>query len=142
LQLQRLWSNIASRRGVHGTNCRPAAPRNGAGGARGSHECGRVARRQPGPPGAHHRRRPFHAVAPHQPRPGLDEGTKEYEAALLWIRLFRSLDAIVGGQDASARAWLSSPNLAFAGQRPRDLIVGTEGLVRVVQYLDAHRAKL
>ena len=94
------------------------------------------------PPGAHHRRRPFHAVAPHQPRPGLDEGTKEYEAALLWIRLFRSLDAIVGGQDASARAWLSSPNLAFAGQRPRDLIVGTEGLVRVVQYLDAHRAKL
>jgi uncharacterized protein (DUF2384 family) len=73
---------------------------------------------------------------------GLDEGTKEYEAALLWIRLFRSLDAIVGGQDASARAWLSSPNLAFAGQRPRDLIVGTEGLVRVVQYLDAHRAKL
>jgi uncharacterized protein (DUF2384 family) len=73
---------------------------------------------------------------------GLDEGTKEYEAALLWIRLFRSLHAIVGGHDASARAWLSSPNLAFAGQRPRDLIDSTEGLVRVVQYLDAHRAKL
>jgi uncharacterized protein (DUF2384 family) len=73
---------------------------------------------------------------------GLDEGTKEYEAALLFIRLFRSLHAIVGGHDASARAWLSSPNLAFATQRPRDLIDSTEGLVRVVQYLDAHRAKL
>lgn len=73
---------------------------------------------------------------------GLDPQTKEYEAALLWIRLFRSLDAIVGGHDATARAWLASPNLAFAGQRPRELIDGTEGLVRVLQYLDAHRAKL
>jgi transcriptional regulator with XRE-family HTH domain len=73
---------------------------------------------------------------------GLDEGTKPYETALLWIRLFRSLDAIVGGQDANARAWLASPNRAFAGQRPRELIDSTEGLVRVVQYLDAHRAKL
>lgn len=73
---------------------------------------------------------------------GLGEGSKEYEAALLWIRLFRSLDAIVGGHDSSARAWLASPNLAFAGQRPRDLIESTEGLVRVVQYLDAHRAKI
>jgi uncharacterized protein (DUF2384 family) len=73
---------------------------------------------------------------------GLDEGTKEYEAALLWIRLFRSLDAIVGGQDGHARDWLASPNRAFAGQRPRDLIATTEGLVRIVQYLDAHRAKL
>lgn len=73
---------------------------------------------------------------------GLDEGTKPYEMALLWIRLFRGLDAIVGGQDANARAWLASPNLAFAGQRPGDLIDTTEGLVRVVQYLDAHRAKL
>lgn len=73
---------------------------------------------------------------------GLDEGTKPYEMALLWIRLFRGLDAIVGGQDPNARAWLASPNLAFAGQRPGDLIDTTEGLVRVVQYLDAHRAKL
>ncbi len=73
---------------------------------------------------------------------GLDPRSKEYEAALLWIRLFRSLDAIVGGHDTSARAWLTSPNLAFAGQRPRDLIDDTEGLVRVLQYLDAHRAKL
>ena len=75
-------------------------------------------------------------------RKGLDTRSKEYEAALLWIRLFRSLDAIVGSHDASARAWLTSPNLAFAGQRPRELIDQTEGLVRVLQYLDAHRAKL
>jgi transcriptional regulator with XRE-family HTH domain len=75
-------------------------------------------------------------------RRGLHDRSREYEAALLWIRLFRGLHAVVGGQDATARAWLASPNLAFAGQRPRDLITGMEGLVRVVQYLDAHRAQL
>lgn len=73
---------------------------------------------------------------------GLDTASKEYEAALLWVRLFRSLDAVVGGDDANARAWLASPNLAFAGQRPRELVASTEGLVRVLQYLDAHRAKM
>lgn len=73
---------------------------------------------------------------------GLDEGSREYEAALLWIRLFRGLHAVVGGQDAAARAWLSSPNLAFAEARPADVIQTAEGLVRVVQYLDAHRARL
>ncbi len=73
---------------------------------------------------------------------GLAEGSREYESALLWIRLFRGLHAVVGGQDAAARTWLTSPNLAFGGQRPRDLIEGLEGLVRVVQYLDAHRAML
>lgn len=73
---------------------------------------------------------------------GLVEGSREYESALLWIRLFRGLHAVVGGQDATARAWLTSPNLAFGGQRPRDLIESMEGLVRVVQYLDAHRAML
>lgn len=75
-------------------------------------------------------------------RKGLDQRSREYEAALLWIRLFRGLHAVVGGQDATARAWLASPNRAFAGQRPRDLIDGMEGLVRVVHYLDAHRAML
>jgi uncharacterized protein (DUF2384 family) len=75
-------------------------------------------------------------------RRGLDERSREYEAALLWIRLFRDLHAVVGGQDTTARAWLASPNTAFTGQRPRDLIESMEGLVRVVQYLDAHRAML
>ncbi len=75
-------------------------------------------------------------------RRGLDEGSREYQTALLWIRLFRGLHAVVGGQDATARAWLTSPNTAFAGHRPGDLIADVEGLVRVVQYLDAHRAML
>lgn len=62
---------------------------------------------------------------------------KEWEFALLFVRLFRSLDSIVG--DAStARLWLASENKGLNG-RPIDLICATEGLVRVVQYLDASR---
>lgn len=68
----------------------------------------------------------------------LDPGRKEWDFALLLVRTFRSLDSIVGNESA-ARAWLDSENLALGG-RPVDLIRQTEGLVRVVQYLDASRA--
>ena len=60
------------------------------------------------------------------------------EFALLFVRVFRSLDAIVG-DEKSARQWLTSENRALNG-RPLDLIRQTEGLVRVVHYLDASRA--
>ena len=36
----------------------------------------------------------------------LDAGSKPFELAVLFLRLFRSLDAIVGGDTAVARAWL------------------------------------
>ena len=65
---------------------------------------------------------------------------KEWEFAVLLVRLFRSLDAIVGGSAEDARRWLASDNQALADRRPLDLITSTEGLVRVVGYLDARRA--
>jgi hypothetical protein len=68
----------------------------------------------------------------------LDIGRKEWDFGLLFVRLFRSLDAIVADQ-ASARAWLESENRSLSA-RPLDLIMQTEGLVRVVHYLDASRA--
>jgi len=67
----------------------------------------------------------------------LDPSRKEWEFGLLFVRAFRSLDSIVGA-DETARQWLSSENLGLNG-RPIDLIGQTEGLVRVVQYLDASR---
>ena len=67
----------------------------------------------------------------------LDERRKEWEFALLFVRAFRSLDSIVGSEHA-ARQWLQSDNLGLNG-RPIDLIRSTEGLVRVVHYLDASR---
>lgn len=65
---------------------------------------------------------------------------KEWDFAVLLIRLFRSLDSIVGGAADDAKKWLASENKAFAGKKPSELIESTEGLVRVVTYLDASRA--
>lgn len=67
----------------------------------------------------------------------LDQGRKEWEFALLFVRAYRSLDSIVGN-DGTAKKWLTSENHALNG-RPVDLIGNTEGLVRVVHYLDASR---
>jgi len=66
---------------------------------------------------------------------------KEWELATLFVRLFRSLDSIVGSKDGIARAWLTGENLALAG-RPVELIRSAEGLVRVTQYLDAARGRI
>lgn len=71
----------------------------------------------------------------------LDEEKKEWELGALFVRLFRSLDALVGSNDATARTWLKGDNLAL-GARPADLIRSTEGLVRAVQYLDSTRGRL
>lgn len=67
----------------------------------------------------------------------LDQKRKEWEFALLFVRAFRSLDSIVGDEN-TARKWLNSENRGLNG-RPIELIRNTEGLVRVVQYLDASR---
>lgn len=71
-------------------------------------------------------------LAPSQP--------KSWELGTLFVRMFRSLDALVGHDDA-ARAWLEGPNTDL-GARPIELITSAEGLVRVVHYLDAHRGRL
>lgn len=68
------------------------------------------------------------------------ERAKEWELAVLLVRLFRSLDAL-WGHEASARTWLTSENLAL-GARPADLVRTVEGMVRVVAYLDAARGRL
>ncbi len=72
---------------------------------------------------------------------GLDPNTKEGELALLFLRLFRSLDALVGGDDEKARAWLHAGNDHIGGI-PADRIRTVEGLVDVIQYLDAMRGRL
>lgn len=65
---------------------------------------------------------------------------REWEFALLFVRLFRSLDAIVGN-DRDAQSWLRDDNRAL-GARPLDLIRSAEGLVRVLHYLDASRGRV
>ena len=71
----------------------------------------------------------------------LHPDSKEGELALLFLRLYRSLDALVGGDDAKARAWLHTMNDHLAGV-PAERMRTIEGLVDVVQYLDAMRGRL
>ncbi|MGH8133195.1 MAG: antitoxin Xre/MbcA/ParS toxin-binding domain-containing protein [Steroidobacteraceae bacterium] len=71
----------------------------------------------------------------------LDQDSKPWQLAALFVRMFRSLDAIVGSDDAAARAWLRATNLALGGV-PLELIHDPAGLVRTVDYLDAARARI
>ena len=71
----------------------------------------------------------------------LEADTKPFELGVLFVRLFRSLDAIMGGDEHSARAWLENPNLAL-GAQPAEKIRSIAGLVDVIAYLDARRAQI
>jgi uncharacterized protein (DUF2384 family) len=70
----------------------------------------------------------------------LDQHRKEWEFGVLFVRLFRSLDGILGHGEP-ARTWLHDNNLALGG-KPIELMRTTEGLVRVVHYLDAIRGRI
>jgi hypothetical protein len=69
----------------------------------------------------------------------IDPHSKEGELALLLVRVYRSLDALVGTDASQRKAWLHGGNRALNG-RPADLIQRADGLVAVVNYLDAMRA--
>ena len=66
-------------------------------------------------------------------------GSKPAELAALVIRVYRSLDALVGNSEEHRRLWMTSFNRAL-NATPKDAIQTAEGLVRVVTYLDAARA--
>lgn len=70
----------------------------------------------------------------------LDLDRKEGELALLFVRVFRSLDALVG-DEAKARAWFHAHNDHLGGV-PAERVRTVEGLVHVAEYLDAMRGKL
>ena len=71
----------------------------------------------------------------------LEAGSKAFELGALFVRLFRSLDAITGGDGTVARVWLRNDNRALGG-RPLDRIKTISGLTHVLAYLDSRRAPL
>lgn len=71
----------------------------------------------------------------------LDPDSKEGELGLLFLRVYRSLDTVVGGSDSAATAWLHAHNSHLGGV-PADRLQTVEGLVDVVRYLDAVRGTL
>lgn len=64
---------------------------------------------------------------------------KSFELAALFVRLYRSLDALVGGDDGVAAAWMKGRNSALGGV-PAEQIQTVAGLIHVITYLDARRA--
>ncbi|KAB2308879.1 DUF2384 domain-containing protein [Betaproteobacteria bacterium SCN2] len=71
----------------------------------------------------------------------LDPARKEWQIAVLFVRLFRSLDSIVAGREKDAIAWLNSENTALRA-RPMDMLKDVAGLVHVLDYLDAVRGRI
>lgn len=71
----------------------------------------------------------------------IDPDSKVGELALLFIRCYRALYVLVGGDAAQMRHWMRTENLHTGGV-PAQQVKTVQGLVHVVEYLDAMRGKL
>jgi hypothetical protein len=71
----------------------------------------------------------------------LQPDEKSFELSALFVRLYRSLDAIVGGDEKVAQSWFSNENSAL-GDTPINLVRKVSGLIHVIQYLDSRRARI
>jgi len=71
----------------------------------------------------------------------LEHASKPFELGQYLVRLFRSLDAMMGSDDIGAMAWLRTANLDLGG-RPIDLIRTIRGLSDVTDYVDDFRAQV
>ena len=69
-----------------------------------------------------------------------DLGTKSAELAALLVRVYRSLDALVGNSERHRKLWMTSFNSREFNQAPREAIETVDGLTRVARYLDEARA--
>lgn len=69
----------------------------------------------------------------------ISPSTKVGELALLLVRMFRSLDPLVGSDTVMRREWMHSANKALGGV-PAQLILKPDGLARTLSYLDGMRA--
>lgn len=71
----------------------------------------------------------------------LDPSSNEGQRATLFLRIWRSLDALVGGDERAASAWFHAAN-HHLGATPAELARSITGLVHVADYLDAMRGKV
>jgi hypothetical protein len=67
--------------------------------------------------------------------------TKAGELALMLIRCYRSLYALVGGDRTQMQHWMHTRN-SHTGGVPAEQVKSVQGLVRVMEYLDAIRGKI
>lgn len=66
-------------------------------------------------------------------------GSKPGQLALLLVRVFRSLDPLVGSGDGERKAWMQSRHKVLGGV-PAQLVLTPDGLVKTLDYLDGMRA--
>jgi hypothetical protein len=71
---------------------------------------------------------------------GFDKDSKQNELQILFIRLYRSLFAMFGGDLTSMKHWFDHNNKHVRGI-PRELCFTVTGLVNINAYLDALRGK-
>ncbi|WP_017940724.1 MULTISPECIES: MbcA/ParS/Xre antitoxin family protein [unclassified Thioalkalivibrio] len=74
-------------------------------------------------------------------RGNIDPSSKPGELALLLIRCYRALYVLTGGDAAAMKHWMHTPN-HHTGGVPAEQIRTVQGLVGVLEYLDAIRGKL
>ena len=72
---------------------------------------------------------------------GFAQDSKTYELQLALIRLYRSLFALIGGDQDLMREWFNDENSALHGT-PREMCFSIVGLIAVNEYLDAMRGKI
>jgi regulator of protease activity HflC (stomatin/prohibitin superfamily) len=66
--------------------------------------------------------------------------SKEYEVQVEFVRLFRSLYAIFGGDTDAMKHWFTTDN-KHLGVTPKELINKIVGLTYINDYLDAYSAR-
>jgi hypothetical protein len=71
----------------------------------------------------------------------IDPASKAGELALLLIRCYRALYVLVGGEQAAMRHWMHTANHHLGGV-PAQQIRTIQGLLAVLEYLDAMRGKV
>ena len=74
-------------------------------------------------------------------RARIDPLSKTGELALLFIRCYRALYVLVGGNSQHMQHWMHTENL-HTGGIPAEQAKTVQGLITVLEYLDAMRGKL
>lgn len=67
---------------------------------------------------------------------------KDQELSLGFIRVYRALFAILGGDSEQMLHWMKTPNRHFNKQVPLQLVETYQGLAELNVYLDAMRGRL
>ena len=66
----------------------------------------------------------------------IKETQKEWQLAVAFIRVYRSLVGVLGNDEKAMKSWLLNENKHFKGQKPINLIQDALGIGEVINYLD------